>query len=105
MDFYSIIISILRRFLGISLSWYVAVETTDPPITPNKRLPSPNPPKKKCRTVGVHAPIEPPTHPKNMIIVSAEDDCNSSKESESTTFRPKMMVNMGWKEGGCLSNS
>ena len=78
MDLYPILISILRRFLGISLSWCVAVETPDPPLPPPDFPPQPNPPKAKRLTALTHALNQPPTHPQTMMIVSAEENSTSA---------------------------
>ena len=99
MDFYSIIISILRRFLVLYLSMCVAVEIPNPPLPPPNFPHQPKPPKAKYFTECVHAPTQSPTYPETMKIVSTKDDHNSAWASDQTTFGRKILVKIGCKEG------
>ena len=99
MDIYSNIISILRWFPVISLSWYSAVKIPDYPIPPPDLPPHPNLPETKRQTERAHAPNQPPVRPRTITIVSVENDRNSAWASDSTAFGRKILSNMGWKEG------
>ena len=105
MDFYSILVSVLRRFLGIFLSWCVAVETPKPPFTPPDCPPHPKPPKAKLQTTRAHAPTQLPTHPKIMATEAVENDHNSAWTSDSTASGHNILAEMGWKEGAGLGKS
>ena len=79
----------------MSLSCCVTVKT------PNPILPCPtdqhNPPKAKLWTACAHAPTQPPTYPKTMTIVAAEDYCISAWASDSTAYVCKILAKMVWR--------
>ena len=102
MDFYSIIIFILRQFLGIPLSWCVTVKIPNPPFPLPTDRTTPRPHKQNFKW---HAHMHPPTHTKTMMIVSAKDDCNSAWVYDSTSFVRNILAKIVWKEGDGIGKS
>ena len=87
----------------VSLSLGVLQSKFPTPLSPHptsRYTPTPKKRNFKRRTC-----MHPPTHPKTMMMVAAEDNRNFAWSSKSTTFGRKMLSKMGWKDGGGLRKS